>query len=145
ERLTAKVSGNRRLDQFKNCRDEIDLLDDGGDAAPRSDTCRLLHDKRDVDDFVIQEETVLMLAVITKAFTIVRHQNDCRAVVQLVSLEVAYQTTDDFVGVSNHAVVRRRTLVSLRRVMGRVHVVQMEEQEESRRALLVEPSLGDGL
>ena len=62
-----------------------------------------------MDRLVVDEQAVLLLAVIAEALAVIRQQDDRRSVVELVRLQVADQPADDLVGVGDLAVVRRRT------------------------------------
>ena len=120
------------------------MLDDVGDAPPRAGVAFLFDDQRHVNRFVVDEQSVLLLAVIPEPFTVIRQQHDRGTVVELTRLQVLEKMPDDFVAVGNLAVVRQVLAEPWRRRVRPVRLVEMEEQERSRRSDRGEPALGDG-
>ena len=143
QRPAAQVAGRRRLHQIEDRRHDIDVLHHGGDAAPRTDVRLLLHDERHVNRFVVDEEAVLLLAVIAEPFAVIRQHDHRRAVVQLVRLEIFHEPSDDLVGIGDLAVVRRVCGEALRRRVRLVRLVEMEEEKRARGAGGCEPLLGN--
>src|ERR1019366_4028520 len=101
----------------------------------------LFRSERHVDRLVVHEEAVLLFAMIAQSFAMIRKQDDGRAVVQLGRLEAFQEAADDLVAVGNLAVVRRVGGKTRGRRIRRVRFVQVQEQKDARRALLVEPPL----
>ena len=93
----------------------------------------LLDDQRHVDRLVVEEQAVLLLAVIAEAFAVIRQQHDRRSVVELMRLQVVDEAADDLVGVGDLAVVGRVLREARRRRVGLVRLVEMQEQERARR------------
>ena len=108
------------------------MLDDGGDPPPRADTRLLLDDERHVDRFVVDEQPVLLLAVVAESFPMIGEQDDRRSIVELVRLQITNQPADDFVGVRDLAIVRRKLREPLGRRVRFVRFVEVKEQERAR-------------
>ena len=108
------------------------MLDDVGDAPARAGVPFLFDDQRHVNRFVVDEQSVLLLAVIPEPFTVIRQQHDRGTVVELTRLQVLEKMPDDFVAVGNLAVVRQVLAEPRRRRVRLVRLVEMEEQERSR-------------
>ena len=122
---------------------DVDVLDDVADTAAGAFAGGLFDDQRDVNRFVVEEQPVLLLAVIAKAFAVIRQQDDGRFVVELVRLQIAHAAARRSRPRTRSR--RRRSVLGelCRRRVGRVRIVQVQEQEHARRALLVEPRFGD--
>ena len=129
--------------RIENRRHEIDELHDGLDPSSRALARRLLDDERDVDRVVVDEEPVLLLAVIAESFAVVRHENHGRLVVELMGLQIVQQPADDLVRVGDLAVVGPVISGSLGWRVASSRFVQMQEEERAGRAHRVEPVLGD--
>jgi hypothetical protein len=123
-----------RLHEIQDRRHEIDVLNQIRDPPAGAGVAFLLDDQRDVDRFVVHEETVLLLAVVAQPFSVIGEQDDCGAIVELMRLQVLHEAPDDFVRVRDFAVVRRVGGEAIRRRVWLVRLVQVEEQERARRA-----------
>ena len=106
QRPSTKISRNRRFRQIEHRGHDVRLLDEIGDPPSGVHAARLLDDQRHVDRFVIDEQPVLLFAVIAQPFAVIRHEHDRRLIVELVRFEEADEAADDFVGVGDGAVVR---------------------------------------
>ncbi len=96
-----------------------------------------------MNGFLVDEQAVLLLAVVAEPLAVIRQQHNRRAIVQLLVCEMRDHPADDLVRVRDFAVVRRIFLEPLRRRVRLVRLVQMEKQEELRRGLAVQPPFGD--
>ena len=65
------------------------MLHDVGDPAARAGAAGLLDDERHADRLVVDEQTVLLFAVIAEAFAVIRQQDDRRAIVELLGFQMA--------------------------------------------------------
>jgi hypothetical protein len=143
ERAAAQIAGARRLHQVEDRRHQVDVLHQVRDPASRAGVALLLDDERHVDRLVVDEQAVLLLAMIAESFAVIRHQHDRRTVVELMRLQVLHQAADDFVAVRDLAVVGRVRREACRRCVRLVRLVEMEKQKRARRADGVEPVFGD--
>ena len=143
QRPAAQVAGRRRLHQIEDRRHDVDVLNDVGDAPACARVAFLLDNQRHVDRFVVDEEPVLLLAVVAEPFSVIRQQDDRRPVVQLMRLQVLDQESDDFVGVRDLSVVGRVFRKTFRRRVRLVRLVEMEEEKRARGAGGCEPLLGN--
>ena len=145
ERPAAQVARNRGFDQIEHRRDDIGHLDEVGDPAPGVRAAGLLDDERDVNRFVVQEQSVFLFAVVAQPFAVVRDEHDRGLIVELAGLEVPHEAAEDFVRVGDGAVVGSQRAEPLGRRVRRVRLVQMQKQEEPGRADRGQPAFGDGL
>src|SRR5439155_17172328 len=82
ERSAAQRRPRRRADEVQNRRYEVDVLN-GRRHPPLTAVARTLDHQRHVRRLLIEEQAVLLLAVIAEAFAVIREQDDRRSVVQL--------------------------------------------------------------
>ena len=80
----------------------------------------------------IEEEAVLVLAVLAEALPVVGGHHHDRAVQEPAAVELVQQPPDELVRVGDLAVVRILRAVSLRRRVRRVRLVEVQEREEPR-------------
>ncbi len=142
QRAAAQVLGAGRADEIEDGRHDVDVLHRLGDARARLRLVGHLDDERHVHGVVVEEDAVLFLAVVAEPFTVIRHEEDRRLPVQLLALERVQQPADHLVVVRHLLVVRGEAGERRPLHVRAVHVVQVQEQEEARRALAVEPLLG---
>ena len=81
---------------------EVGQLHRCGDALALSRGLRELQHQRNLERFAIEEDPVLVFAVIAEAFAVIRDQQDHGAVVDALRLQIVEKLADD--------VVRRRHL-----------------------------------
>ena len=102
-----------------------------GARAPRQ-----LHEQRDLQGLAIQQDPVLVLAVIPQPLAVIGEEDDDRAVVDAASVfRSAMKLADDRVGGarSRRRTDRRSGSERLRRRVRRVRLVEVEEEEERLR------------
>ena len=121
------------------------MLDDVPHAPARTRVAFLLDDQRHVDGLVVDEQAVLLLAMISEALAVIGQQHDGGPIVQLVGFQIGDERADDFVRAGDFAVVGRVLSEPRRRGVRFVRLVQMKEQKRARGAGRREPSLGNGL
>ena len=95
--------------------------------------CRL-HDERDVHGRIVDEETVLFFAVLSKGFAVIAEENDQRIVIEVVGgmLEPGEEPTQLAVRVGDFALIGLLRILRAERfgrVIGAVRVVEMEPEE----------------
>ena len=89
---------------------------------------------------------MLVLAVIAEPFAVIGEKNDRAAIVEGLVLQERNEAADDRVRGGDIAVVRRAVarVKRLGRVVGRVRLVDVEEEEKRSRLRPGDPLLGDG-
>src|SRR5256885_2735930 len=96
---------------------------------------RRADDERDVGDAVVDEESVGAFSMFAQALAVIAHDDDDRAVVELMGLQRGDETRKLTVGEGDFPVVGM-SLVSRRKGFGRsigsVWIVQMDPREEWR-------------
>src|SRR5436190_1402500 len=94
---------------------------------------RQLDDQRHVQHFAIQQDSVLVLAVLPQTFAVIGREEDQRAIVDAGMFEKRQQLADEL--------VRRLDLTVVRRHIRRVRLVEVDEEKERLRLVLADPSL----
>ena len=92
--------------------------------------------------FVVEKNTVRVLAVCSQRLAVVSHHRDQRFVVKTVLADLIQQFADSGVGVGNFTVVRLRGEARLerrRRIVGIMRVVKMHPQKKGPVRQLAEP------
>src|SRR5262249_50781905 len=115
EGAAAQASRYRGFRELENRRDHVDELHDVGEPLAAAGAAGLLHDEWHVNRFIVDEQAVFLLAVIAEAFTVIREENNRRAIVELVGFQVSDQTTDDFIRIRDFAIVRLVFVIIRRR------------------------------
>ena len=85
-----------------------------------------------MEDLAIEQDPVLLLAVVPEPFSMVGDEEDQRTVVDAVALERFEELAHDTVARRDLAVVRRSVAAPIRlgRLMGEVRLVDMQEEKE---------------
>ena len=116
-------------DEIEDGGSDVDVLDRRADAAGRI-AARQLDDERHVHRRVVEEQAVLLLAVIAETLAVIGQQHDRRLLVEGRRAQPIEQASDDLVRVSDLAVVRFVRRETRRRGIGFVRLVDVKEQEE---------------
>ncbi len=99
----------------------------------RAPAPRKLHEERHVDRLAVEQDAVLVLAVVVQALTVIREKDHERAVVEPALLQKRDHLAHDLVGSGDLAVVRKRVaaLVGLRRLVRRVRLEEVQERKDA--------------
>src|SRR5262245_44739358 len=121
---------------------QIEMLDCLLDSAAGAFSSRLLDDEWNPEPLFVNEPAVFLLAVLPESLAVIGDEDDRRAVVQLMGLQIADQTPDDLVGPSDLGVIRRVDGPTFERHPSRVWLKDMKEEERAGRSRPFEPLLG---
>ncbi len=110
------------------------------DASARAPRAGQLDHERHPDGFVVEEDAVLVLAVIAEAFAVIGEKDDRRGVVEAFRSQKPEQLAEVLVGVLDLAVVGAGGGEFGRGRIRRVRLVGVDEQKELRRRLTSEPA-----
>src|SRR6185436_1750890 len=86
QRTSAEAARAWRLHEIEHGRHQIDVLDEIGHPPSGAEIALLLDDQRDVNRFLVDEQAMLLLAVIAEPLAMIREQDDRRPVVELMRL-----------------------------------------------------------
>ncbi len=129
-------------EQVEDRRDDVDQCDIAPHALAGTRGAGELHDQRHLDLLAVEQQAVLVLAVVAQTLAVVGEQDDERALVEPAAIELGEEIADQRVGGGDLAVVG----VGVARApgfgwaVGRVRLVEMEQEEERPAAGLGEKS-----
>ena len=119
----------------------------GADALARTRASRELDEERNTKLLAVEEDPVLVLAVVAEPLAVVGEEDDDRLVVDPFRFQETEEASDDRVGGRDLPVVGPRRVPApegLRRIVRRVRLVEMEEREQRLfRRLSGDPLLED--
>src|SRR5436309_1301700 len=99
-----------------------------------------LHDERNLDRFAVEKDAVFILPVIAEPFAMIGKEDDERAVVDAGAAERVEKAADDRVGGGDLGVVWLEARPErLRRVVGGVRLVEVQEKKERLRLMRADP------
>src|SRR5207247_6149081 len=127
-----KRRGRLELQEGRDRRHDVDQPDGLPHARSRVAREGKLQEKGDVEDLAIEQDPVLLLAMVPQTLPMVGDEEDDRAVVDAVALELPEELPDDAVARRHLAVVRRSVAapIGLRRLIGEVRLVDVQEEKE---------------
>ena len=96
---------------------------------------RQLHDQRHLQRFAIEQDPVLVFAVLAEPFAVIGEKDDRRLVVEAFLFQRIEEAADDRIGRLNVGVVGR--------LVRRVRLVDVKEEKEWMRLVLGDPLVGD--
>ena len=145
--IEKRRSPSRLAPELQEGRDRRhDVGQPDGLPQPRSGVARArkLQQERHVEDLAIEQDPVLLLAVVPEPLPMVGDQEDDRAVVDAVALELPEELPDDAVARRDLAVVGRSVAAPERlgRLVGEVRLVDVQEEKERLRLHALDPGQG---
>ena len=137
--------GDGFTDSGENRREEVRDLHRQRDPLARAPSAGELDEERNPDRLAVEKDAVLVLAVVAESLAVVGEEHDERAVVDLPHAEKVEKPSGDRVRRRDLAVVGVGSITRLqrlRRLVGRVRLVEVEKREEAPvRRLRADPAL----
>ena len=146
ERTAAQPVAGVELQDLGNGGNDIDQPDrvSGGRARPL--VAGELDYERDLKRLAVEEDSMLLLAMVQKPLAVVRNEDDQRSIVEPALFQRLEKAAHGRIGEGDLGVVARLELrgEGLRRIEWHVGVIEVEEEEDRVVRCCLQPVLSDG-